>query len=264
MLGLLFLGVFFIIVPRYAAAEPAVDPVKLLKNSYEAAKKIKDFTATLTKQEQIKGKLRPQETMKIKFRQKPFSVYLKWIKPHTGRELIYVEGQNDGKMVAHQPVGPLNFGLKLDPNSPNTQAESRRKITDAGFENAMGQILELTQLAQKRGDLCISYLGTETFDNRPVDVVVRLLPKRRKEYNIYMLVLYIDKGHKIPVKIASYDRDMRMLGLYTYRDVKINVGLRDIDFDVRNPEYDFPGILPLTAPKLPWPFEEEKEQGQKK
>jgi hypothetical protein len=36
--------------------------------------------------------------------------------------------------------------------------------------------------------------------------------------------------------------DPPLLESYTYKDVKTNVGLSDIDFDVKNPDYGYPAF----------------------
>ena len=67
----------------------------------------------LVKRERIDGTVNPHEYMYVKIRNRkvvngkivqPLSVYLNFFKPATikGREVIYVEGQNDGNIVAHE------------------------------------------------------------------------------------------------------------------------------------------------------------------
>ncbi len=72
---------------------------------------IADYSATLVKRERINGKLSDYQYMFIKVRNRkvedsriktPFSVYLYFLKPSDikGREVVYVEGQNNGKVCA--------------------------------------------------------------------------------------------------------------------------------------------------------------------
>ena len=77
---------------RAAAADP--DPMKLLYECKAACDKVKDFTAVFSKHEQMHGELKPKETVEMKFRAKPFSVYMIWQNPHKGREVIYCDGKN--------------------------------------------------------------------------------------------------------------------------------------------------------------------------
>jgi hypothetical protein len=51
---------------------------------------IKDYTATLLKQERIGGKMQGVETIELKYRVKPTAIYAKWIDgPFKGREALY-------------------------------------------------------------------------------------------------------------------------------------------------------------------------------
>ncbi|NOZ21526.1 MAG: DUF1571 domain-containing protein [Planctomycetes bacterium] len=234
-------------------AQAAPDPMKLLYECKAACNKVKDFTAVFSKQEQMNGELRPKETVEMKFRYKPFSVYMIWQNPHKGREVIYHEGKYENDVVGHQRVGFLNFSKRTAPKSAEALKLSRRPITQAGFHNAIRLIVEKTELGKKNNEILISYLGEEVWNNRPVHVICRMFTKQRPEYPVYMGVFYIDKQLMIPVKVVGYDWDHRLIGLYTYTNVKLNVGLTDKDFDISNKKYDFPKDLFPDLRKL-WPF----------
>ena len=63
---------------------------------------VNDYVSVFHKQERVNDKLLPEETIQFKF-QKPFKVYMKWIKePFEGREALYVEGQYNNKLIAHK------------------------------------------------------------------------------------------------------------------------------------------------------------------
>src|SRR5712671_3593138 len=69
-------------------------------------REVRGFTAVLTKQELLGGKLGPVEVVEVAFREDPFSVFMKWRTPPAGRadRALYVEGTNDGKTLA-RPAG---------------------------------------------------------------------------------------------------------------------------------------------------------------
>ena len=188
--------------------------------------------------------------MKMKFRRKPFSVYLKWIEPHKNREAIYVEGKNNGRIVAHEPLGLLNVLRKTYPRSTEARAQSRQTITNAGLENMVTTMIAVTELANTRGELVMKRLGEGTFDKQPVDIILRIISPEREDYPFHMFLVYIDKQRKIPLKIVGYGWNNDLLARYAYTDVKLNVGLTEEDFNIRNPEYDYPGILPFRGLKL--------------
>ncbi len=84
-------------------------------NTQKAYSNVKDYTAILYKQEWIDGKMKPMETIFMKFREKPFSVYMKWIKnPYKNQEVIFVKGWNKNRIKAHKGSFP-DFTMNLDP-----------------------------------------------------------------------------------------------------------------------------------------------------
>ncbi|MEK6236226.1 MAG: DUF1571 domain-containing protein, partial [Planctomycetales bacterium] len=71
-------------------------------------------------------------------------------------------------------------------------------------------------------------------------------PRKRKEFKYHVFRLYIDDEWKVPVRTEDYDWPAKagdppvLMGEYTYTQLRFNVGLRDLDFDVKNPAYKFP------------------------
>ena len=57
----------------------------------------------------------------------------------------------------------------------------------------------------------------------------RVLPAK-KEYPYARLVLDFDVEYLVPTAVTSYDWQGKMLGSYTYKDVKFNNGLADKEF----------------------------------
>jgi len=70
-----------------------------------------DYTARIVSQVRLNGKLQPEQQMDCKIRHARttgddlcgFSVYLKFVAPNSsaGQEVIWVDGWNDGNLVAH-------------------------------------------------------------------------------------------------------------------------------------------------------------------
>jgi hypothetical protein len=53
------------------------------------------------------------------------------------------------------------------------------------------------------------------------------------------LVLWIDDELHLPIELDVYDHDGRLYEHYEHRDLKVNVGLTDADFDPKNEAYKF-------------------------
>jgi hypothetical protein len=60
-----------------------------------------------------------------------------------------------------------------------------------------------------------------------------------------MTRLYLDAATKLPVRVQNYEFPARRGGKpelvedYFYQNLRVNTGLKDIDFDTKNPLYRF-------------------------
>ncbi len=218
------------------------DPLAFLATAlawYES--KVVDYTCTFQKQELVKDKLLPTETMLMKFREQPFSVYLEWIEnPKRGREAIYVEGKYDNKLVVHPDglLGLLFRKVSLEPTDKLAVKESRRPITFAGMANVLRLAIPESEKAQAAGDLQLEYLGLTTHDGRPAYLFKRTLPKK-EEYPAFQLYLTIDQQFLLPVRAESYDWAGRLLLDYKYTNLTVNPHLPDEAWNPDNPDYEY-------------------------
>ena len=218
------------------------DPLQLLLDCQAAQEKVPGYTAIFTKHENIGGQLREQETMFQKCRYAPLSIYLKWVKnPKKDREVIYVQGKNDGKVLGHQPIGPMNFEAKSDPESPDAKKESLRPITQSGLLTATQLLVQVATEAKAAGDLQMFCIDNASFDNRPCWLLIRVLPKKGG-YPAFINCAHVDKELMTPVRIVTFDWDDELIASYTYTNVKLNVKLTDADFDRENKNYNWPFI----------------------
>jgi hypothetical protein len=79
---------------------PLAPAIRVCKASLnEMDRNIRDYSCTLVKQERIGGELGETQHIYLKVRHEPFSVYMSFLKPHQGREVLWVDGQNNGEMV---------------------------------------------------------------------------------------------------------------------------------------------------------------------
>ena len=95
---------------------------------------VRDFTCLLVKREQLEGRLRSYEFIRTKVRLQqvrdgrivtPFSVYMHYLGPeqYQDRKVVYVEGQNDGKMIVR------NGGKRFSLHHGSTHSEQRGGLT---------------------------------------------------------------------------------------------------------------------------------------
>lgn len=223
-------------------------------------KNIDDYTAIIIKHERVQGELQDEQQMFCKIRNRkahgdevrvPFGVYLKFLSPEDieGREVIWVEGQNDGRLVAHEAKGVFALAgtTPLDPNGLIAMAGQRYPITEIGFENLLAKLIIKGLVDRNRdADVQVRFVEGKSVDNRPASMIEILHPEKVGGMEYYIARIYIDDEWNIPTKLESYywpeteGGEPLLLESYTYTNLKLNVGLTDQDFDIENPEYNFP------------------------
>lgn len=235
-----------------AAAEksehPLVPALKIAYSCRQTLQGIHDYTATLVKHERIGGKLQDPESMFIKVRQQPFSVYLYFLSPESkkGQEVIYVEGQNNGNMLAHGVgVRKLVGTVSLAPTSALAMAGQRYPITEIGIGNLTKRLIEVAEHDKQYGECDVKFFKGAKINGRPCLCIQVTHPVPRKNFLFNVARVFIDDQMNIPVRYEAYEwpetpeGQPQLLEEYTYLNVKLNVGLTDKDFDPKNPDYNF-------------------------
>ncbi|MCU0871229.1 MAG: DUF1571 domain-containing protein [Pirellulaceae bacterium] len=245
------------------------DPLReSLRIAYDGEKRIKesirDYTCTLTRRERVEGRLMAYETMFVKIRHQqkqggsvvePFSVYVRFLAPDRvkGREVIYVEGQNEGKLIVRN--GGTRFEhitTSLLPDSPAAMQQTRYPITEIGMLNLTRRLIERGEQELKDKECQVKLVRGAKINGRPSTVIQVAHTTRQSDLQFKTARIMIDDELNLPVHYSAYDwpekegEPVSLLEEYTYTDVKLNVGLTDLDFDHRNEAYRF---LKTYSPK---------------
>ncbi len=221
-------------------------------------KNIDDYTAVLVKRELIGGVLGQHEYMLLKMRNRkvrdgeltqPFSVYLSFLKPANvkGREVIYVEDQNDGKMVAHEGgfKGKFLPTVTVPPDGRLAMRGQRYPLTEIGVENLIEKLIERGTTASKFPDVSCEFRKGARLKDRDCTVIQVTLPTRRPEAEFHKAQVFIDDELNLPIRYIAYDwpsgsgESGEVLEEYNYLNLNVNVGLTDSDFNPRNEAYNF-------------------------
>jgi len=235
-LSLLFIVAFV----TGAKAEKEIDPERWVSEAEMALARVEDYQVIFHKQERVEGKLKEEETVLFKFK-KPFKVYMKWIKdPHKGRELLYVEGWNKNRTMAHEGGITGIVTVSLNPRGSLAMDGSRHPITDAGLERLMKIIGDNVRRGIRNNELEFKEMDKETVYGRMTQRVETILPRSKtRGYYCYRGRFSLDLEKKVPIKVEIYDWDNNLVENYGYEDLKLNVNLTDADFSPKNPEYKF-------------------------
>jgi outer membrane lipoprotein-sorting protein len=130
-----------------AVAVPSYDD--LLQRAEATLANTKDYRGKIIRKERMKGKIVTQYNT-FKFA-RPFMVYLGFIDPFEGREVIYRQGWNDNELRVHRGSFP-DLTVNLDPRGSMAMKRSHHSITDFGLENTVRLMEKNLRLAQKRAE----------------------------------------------------------------------------------------------------------------
>ena len=263
------------IAPEPVAVEPASpvepSPSQLLGQAVNDAKavleylttNVTDYTCDFIKRERVRGKLLPVEQMTLKVRNevvqngqvaRPLSVYMKFHGPNTykNREILFIQGQNNDKLLIKEGGAKGRFlpAVWLSQQNGLITCCNRHSISDVGLNNLIKRLIAAAAENTNADEECqIRYLHGAKVDGRSCSYLEVMRPVRKPgplhENNVYLTQVFVDTDMKIPVRYAAYDWPRRpggrpqLLEEYTYRNVKLNPGLGDIDFSRENPEYKF-------------------------
>ncbi len=209
---------------------------------------IRDYTCVLVKRERIDGRLMPYEYLYLKVRHRPFSVYIYTLAPIKGREVIYVEGQNDGRLWAHE-AGPrrrIIGTVSLDPEGPRAMKGQKYPLTEVGILNLTRRLIEVGQQELKCDRIQARTFHQAKLNGRRCIVLEFRHPEPHPKHRFHIARVFVDREHNLPVRYESYGwpekegEEPPLLEEYTYMKLRLNVGLSDEDFDIRNPKYRFP------------------------
>jgi hypothetical protein len=229
-----------------AATHPIGPALEAARSSREAIRKIPAYTCTFTKQEQLKKGPPLRQVMILKFRREPFSVYLRYIDPHPGREVIFVDGRNKGKLLVHEPSGLASFvgTISLAPTSSEALKENRYPVTMIGMERVLDTAVSDWELALKSAEVKVDkypQARVGDFDCTMFEVVY----PRQESFKFHKARVYFDKKTQLPVHTEQYGfpgksgEESPLLEQYSYSDLKIDLPISDSDFDLNNSAYGF-------------------------
>ncbi len=126
--------------------------------------------------------------MRIKLRQKPFSVYLCFLDASNenikGREVIYAEGHNDNWLLVHTP-GLLDITVPLRPAGLLAMHGEHYPITEIGIANLCRQLIKRGEAAADSGQVQVKRFRNTHIQDRNCTTLEVTYPVREKTYRAY-------------------------------------------------------------------------------
>ncbi|MGB7346150.1 MAG: DUF1571 domain-containing protein [Pirellulaceae bacterium] len=250
--------------PSKSAAEIlATDPLEhaldiAQRGLQKCQSQVDDYTALMVIRERVGGELGSHQYIAAKIRNRkisngrivqPLSVYLNFLKPSTvkGREVIYVEGKNNGNIIAHEGglKGRYLPTVRVRPDSMLAMRGQRYPMTEIGVENLILKLIERGEKAKTYPDVVCELRQNARIKDRVCTVFELTQPVKRPGSEFHQAQIFIDDTHNVPIRYIAYDWPRtdgarpEIIEEYNYMNLKINVGLTDADFDPENSAYNF-------------------------
>ena len=224
---------------------------------------IRDYSCLLIRRENVNGKLLKPEYIYTKIRNRqvdadnvvvPFSVYMKYLKPDDikGREIIYVEGENNGKMLVKEGGmrGKLLPSMWLDTKSSLVMRSCRYPISDVGIQTLTERLLERGTADDgnvANEDYVAEYREGAKLNGRMCKYLkIDFLPKNQstKPVGWRSLLTKVSwcRFDTLPTdgqRLQILRKKPPILEEYTYLKLELNKNFKDEDFDPENPNYNF-------------------------
>lgn len=210
----------------------------LITNCCNNWAQVEDYSCLLDKKELVDGEIKEEKNIIFKFK-KPFSVYMKWTEgSNEDIESIYVEGKYDNELQIHLN-GLFSFiNIGLDPLGHWAMRNNRHSILEAGIGKTIEVIVENYNRAKLKNEGKFEFVDKTVLYEREVLMFNAKFPKDKNYYGRKVNV-YFDTKNFLPIKIEVYGWNNEFLEEYIYKQLKLNIGLSEIDFDVNNPEYGY-------------------------
>jgi outer membrane lipoprotein-sorting protein len=220
------------------SAADSESPDEILTKVVKAYEKIDDYICRFSQKELANGKIREDKNLVLKFK-KPQHIYLRWTEGNDkGIESIYVEGKNKNKLVVHLNGFWKFITVSLDPRNSKAMKDRRHPITEAGIGFIVKMMADNYSRAQNDKDCVISKAEDDEVGGRKAIKIDATFPPDKGYYN-HIITIWIDRELFLPVKIVVYGKNKEFLEEYRFEDIRIGAGLKDKDFDTKNPDYNF-------------------------
>jgi hypothetical protein len=244
-----------------AAAHPLDPALDLARDGLNVMRgAVLDYTCTLVKRERVNGQLGEYEYMYTKVRNRrvvdgrvvtPFSVYMYFLRPASskGREVLYVEGHNNNKLVAREggTMGRFLPAVWLQPTGMLAMRGQLYPITDVGIENLVLKLIERGEQEKRSAssNCQVTFHENAKINGRSCTLLQLKHERPGPGVEFHLAQIFIDDELNVPIRYAAFDfpekpgDPLPVLEEYTYLNLQVNVGLTDKDFDYTNSDYGF-------------------------
>ncbi len=220
--------------------------LQIITDANRSISQVRDYECDFIKQERVSGSLLKPQVIRMKARTNPHCIYFSFQTVHKGREAIYHPARFSEKIIAHEGgwKGYVAGTLHLDPQGRMAMSDNRHPVSQAGLDKMVTRIYENWHRHLQPQHIEKIERGV-VMENRSTTFVQTRHGRKEDEFEYHIVQLYFDDEHRLPVRFVGYDWPHRvgeappLVEDYRFRNLKLNIGLSDRDFDPKNPAYAF-------------------------
>ena len=122
---------------------------------------------------------------------------------------------------------------------------NRYPITEFGIKRMIERLIMIGERELPYGECEVKIRDGVQVVGKSCTCFEVMHPRRRPHFRYHLAKIYVDDKLRVPIRFESYDwpaeeSDQPVLQEeYTYRELKLNVGLTDADFQRDHPDYRF-------------------------
>jgi hypothetical protein len=190
----------------------------------------------------LNGDLGESQHIMMKVRHQPFSVYMYFLKPFQGREVLYVDGSNNNELTVLESGWKRNLGkMNLDPNGMVAMRGQKHPITEVGIRNLTAKLIAGKTAEMQFMECNVTSNQNTKIGDRSATMIQIEHPVPRKEFATHITRIFLDNELRVPIHYDCYmwpapGQTPPLDASYTYSNLRVNNGLAARDFDATNPE----------------------------
>lgn len=162
--------------------------------------------------------------MNFKYLKEPVTIFVEFLNRHKGQKCLYVEGENEGKIVV-RPSGLMKFmKLKLDPLGKQAMEEDIDPMTSMGFDFVISSVEQWYQSSLVSPAVRADFLRDTPMDGGLYHLL-KIVSETEGDGYIH---LYVNRDTYLPYKV-SYKIENNG-AVYTYKNLQTNTHLTRDDF----------------------------------
>ena len=156
-----------------------------------------------------------------------------------------MDGQNDNKIIVHEPGVLGLFKVVQAPDSFVAMVGNRYPITETGLLRLMQKLTQFGLRDRKHGDCDVQIIKNIQVAEVNCTRLRIVHPEKQEPFTFHIAEIDMDMERMIPIRLATWDwplaqQEPPLVEEYIYHKLRLNAGLKDLDFDPRNPAYHYP------------------------